>query len=137
MFAHIGILFAELDANGWAVIIAAVCLGVNQITSMILSYFRDREKMRLARDNSAHLEQQGETLATITKQTNGLVDKVAHASHETGKAMGMIEATKNNQVDTAAIILKTAELVAEKLLEKAAIAAQALEKARTATKPAE
>lgn len=34
------IIFAELSAEGWAVIIGAVFLGVSQITAMILSHLR-------------------------------------------------------------------------------------------------
>lgn len=80
-------IFAELDANGWAVIVAAIGVVFVQITQMVLSYLTAAAARR-------HLDKQDEKLVVIEKSTDGLLTKSLETSHAAGKAVGMIEILK-------------------------------------------
>lgn len=58
-----------MSAEGWVLIISAVFLGLTQITGMVLSYMRDRDK-------SSKLDRIEHGLEENTEKTNAITDKV-------------------------------------------------------------
>ena len=50
-------LLADLDANGWVLVIGAVGMIVVQVAQMVLSYLRDKEKMSKLNENSTKLDE--------------------------------------------------------------------------------
>lgn len=64
-----------MDANGWAVVIAAIFLGLQQLLQMVLSFLRDRNKMVKLKDIGSHLDtntamtKAGAVAATETKKS--------------------------------------------------------------------
>lgn len=74
-------LFAEIDAGGWAMIIGAVFLGVTQVVKMILDYRREKDKAAKVEEVAVKQEQvveaqdkKLEALATVADKTHSLVN---------------------------------------------------------------
>lgn len=67
-------LLAELDANGWVVIIGAIGIIITQVLQMFLSYMRDKEKLTKLDENANKLDEN----TKITKESSHKADVISH-----------------------------------------------------------
>lgn len=107
-------LFAEMTAQDWVLIIGAVFLGITQVLSMVLSYRRDRDKTardeavdalskkrerrRLRRERAATKRAKiiaekaastDEKISTLVHQTNSMKDELVKEVRSAGFAQGV------------------------------------------------
>lgn len=102
-------VFAAIDATGWAVIIAAICSGVGaiviQVVGMVLASRRDEAKAKRDAETSANLAAVGTKMDTVTVKTDraaALAQKaaqVAVASDKKADARGDLLAKVADQTN--------------------------------------
>lgn len=98
--------FADLDANGWAIIIGAIGMVISQVVQMVLSYMRDK--------------QAAVKLRVIEKQTNGdMVTKTAEVAAKV--VMQTADKTANQLIQTATVAATTAATTAATAAATAAV----------------
>ncbi len=102
-----------MDANSWVLIIGALGLIVAQVTTAVLSYLRDRDKLQrdiqvaqkveavrlAAKDARKDLQAVAEKIEEVHKATNSLTDRLVETTrtdaHAAGKAEGLAEGKAN------------------------------------------
>lgn len=85
-------IFGELDANGWATVIAAVFIGVAQIVGMILAYKREEAKKireEIAAAKVEEVRRQAAIAATKAVEVKETLQKTTEAT--TAKITGEIK----------------------------------------------
>ncbi len=91
-----------MDANGWAIIIGAIFLGLAQLLAMLLSYLRDRHaaekveqvRQRLVITDASHTEKLDDVakkVEVVHKATNSLKDELVAATDKMARAEGIAE----------------------------------------------
>lgn len=83
--------FAAIDANGWAVIIAAFFLGVTKVTSMVIDYLHFKE-------NRKNLIEVKETVAHTTSETATKLDDTATKLDDMAKVGDATHTLVNNNM---------------------------------------
>ena len=81
-------LFANLDATGWSVIIAAIFLGAGQILGMILAYRREQDK--IAREERA-AERAREDAKKIAEKVDIVAVKVETVAEKTAENVAAVK----------------------------------------------
>lgn len=103
--AQVATLFAaaEMDANGWTIVIAAVFLGISQVVQLILGYLRERDKMNRETMRDAKVEQVAVRLeereSKRDEKLSEVADKVKSLDEKQDKHLEVV-AEKVEQVKT-------------------------------------
>lgn len=79
-----------LDANGWAIIIGAIFMGVLQVLQMVLSHLKGVKQAATVKEVVSKVE-------AVRINSNGLTEKLVATASKEAYARGLLEGQKKGE----------------------------------------
>jgi len=75
-----------LDANGWAIIIGAIFMGILQVLQMVLSHLKGVQQAAIAKEVASKVEQ-------VRINSNGITHRLVETATKEAYARGLLDAS--------------------------------------------